>query len=176
MTLQGERFEPKELETVVSLLAGPGMIQTLDFGGFILLRPDVLSRYAAAAIRKVRGHPQELGCIREDDFVARYSADEFVVLMPQTMLAGALAFAERLLMQANVHLACPMWGGVVEAVSDETAEKLLSRADSALYSARAAGGASLFVHTGAGVRRHLVDLQPAAIGSYPQDELATFAG
>jgi hypothetical protein len=46
------------------------MIQHLDFGGFILLRPEVLSRYAAAVVRKVRKHPQELGCIREDELLA----------------------------------------------------------------------------------------------------------
>jgi len=70
MTLRGENFELAELETVVGLLAGPGMIQRLDFGGFILLRPEVLSRYAAAVVRKVRKHPQELGCIREDELLA----------------------------------------------------------------------------------------------------------
>jgi len=70
MTLRGENFELAELEAVVSLLAGPGMIQRLDFGGFILLRPEVLSRYAAAVVRKVRKHPQELGCIREDELLA----------------------------------------------------------------------------------------------------------
>ena len=70
MALRGENFEMAELEAVVSLLAGPGMIQRLDFGGFILLRPEVLSRYAAAVVRKVRKHPQELGCIREDELLA----------------------------------------------------------------------------------------------------------
>lgn len=70
MTLRGENFELAELEAVVSLLAGPGMIQRLDFGGFILLRPEVLSRYSAAVVRKVRKHPQELGCIREDELLA----------------------------------------------------------------------------------------------------------
>lgn len=70
MTLGVETFELAELNTVVSLLAGPGMIQRLDFGGFILLRPEVLSRYAAAVVRKVRKHPQEMGCIREDEFLA----------------------------------------------------------------------------------------------------------
>jgi hypothetical protein len=69
MTLTGEHFSSAELETVVSLLAGPGMIQRLHFGGFILLRPEALSRYAAAAVRKVRKHPQELGCIREDELL-----------------------------------------------------------------------------------------------------------
>ena len=70
MTLRDEEFEPSELEAVVGLLSGPGMIQQLDFGGFILLRPEVLSRYAAAVVRKVRQHPQELGCIREDELLA----------------------------------------------------------------------------------------------------------
>jgi len=70
MTLRGEDFQPAELEAVVSLLSGPGMIQRLDFGGFILLRPEVLSRYAAAVVRKVRKHPQEMGCIREDELLA----------------------------------------------------------------------------------------------------------
>ena len=70
LTLREENFKPEELNSVVSLLSGPGMIQRLDFGGFILLRPEVLSRYAAAVVRKVRKHPQELGCIREDDFLA----------------------------------------------------------------------------------------------------------
>jgi hypothetical protein len=70
LTLLSERFELAELQTVVGLLAGPGMIERLDFGGFILLRPEVLSRYAAAVVRKVRKHPQELGCIREDELLA----------------------------------------------------------------------------------------------------------
>jgi len=69
MTLRGENFELAELEAVVGLLAGPGKIQRLDFGGFILLRPGVLSRYAAAVVRKARKHPQELGCIREGELL-----------------------------------------------------------------------------------------------------------
>ena len=54
----------------MGLLAGAGMIQRLDFGGLILLWPEVLSRYAAAVVRKVRKHPQELGCIPEDELLA----------------------------------------------------------------------------------------------------------
>ncbi len=70
MTLRGENIDPAELEAVVRLLAGPGMIKRLDFGGLILLRPEVLSRYAAAVVRKVRKHPEEMGCIREDELLA----------------------------------------------------------------------------------------------------------
>ena len=35
-------------------------------------------------------------CMRESDYVARYGDDEFVVVMPQTKLAGACIFGERL--------------------------------------------------------------------------------
>lgn len=42
MPLCGKNLELAELESVGALLAGPGMIQRLDFGGFILLRPVVL--------------------------------------------------------------------------------------------------------------------------------------
>ena len=44
MTLRDTNFEPAGLEAVVSLLVGPGMIQRLAFGGFILQRAEVLSR------------------------------------------------------------------------------------------------------------------------------------
>ena len=90
LTLAGELFELKELETVIGLLAGPGMIQRVVFGGFILLRPEMLSRYAAAVVRKVRKHPQELGCIREDEMLAgkldyqdfeRLSAEDEAVIL-----------------------------------------------------------------------------------------------
>jgi len=72
LRLSGEttRFADGELDAVVILLAGPGMIQRLDFGGFILLRPKLLSRYATAVVRKVRKHPPEMGCIREDKLLA----------------------------------------------------------------------------------------------------------
>ena len=69
----GREFRAGGIKTVVGLLAGPGMIQRADFGGFILLRPEVLSRYAAAVVRKVRKHPQEFGCIRERRIARRRS-------------------------------------------------------------------------------------------------------
>ena len=71
MTLRGDAFRTGGTGNGGGLCwPGPGMIQRLDFGGFILLRPEVLSRYAAAVVRKVRKHPQELGCIREDELLA----------------------------------------------------------------------------------------------------------
>lgn len=70
MSLTGDTVAMTELDSVVTLLTGIGMIQRLGFGGFILLRPEVLSRYAAAVVRKVRKHPQEMGCIEEDELLS----------------------------------------------------------------------------------------------------------
>lgn len=112
-------------------------------------------------------------CVRRNDLVARYSEDEFVVLMPKTTLAGALVFSERLIRIADAELGQAVWGGVVEAAPGEPPAKLLSRADSALYSARTQEGASLFQHNGASVRRYqfeLPDSPPSA-----ESELATAA-
>ncbi|MCC6492185.1 MAG: GGDEF domain-containing protein [Pirellulales bacterium] len=100
--------------------------------------------------------------VRGLDVVARYSGDEFVVLMPKTPLAGALVFAERLVRQFDEQFRRPLWGGVVEALPDETPDKLLRRAYSALYSARTHDEACIFQHNGAVVRRHQFQLHPAA--------------
>jgi small GTP-binding protein len=69
LALAGENFELQELNTVLTLLNGPGIVQRLGFGDFILLKPEVLSRYAAATIRKVRSHPDEMGYIFENDLL-----------------------------------------------------------------------------------------------------------
>ena len=63
-------FTLAQLKTALGHLERPGMVRQVDFGDFILLRPEILSRYSAAVVRKVRSHPQELGCIREEDLLA----------------------------------------------------------------------------------------------------------
>ncbi|MBI2426096.1 MAG: DUF4365 domain-containing protein [Candidatus Hydrogenedentes bacterium] len=90
MALAGQAFTLAQLENVVGLLEGPGIVQRLDFGDVILLRPEILSRYAAALVRKVRKYPGGLGCIREDallsgaldyqDFQRIHEDDEKIVL------------------------------------------------------------------------------------------------
>ncbi|MCA9259151.1 MAG: GGDEF domain-containing protein [Planctomycetales bacterium] len=92
-------------------------------------------------------------CARDTDFVARYSNDEFAVLMPKTSLAGAVVFSDRLVRLASDELDCPLWGGIVSAVADDDPQRMLSRADSALYSARTCGEPCLFQHTGQVIRR-----------------------
>jgi diguanylate cyclase (GGDEF)-like protein len=90
---------------------------------------------------------------RDTDFVVRYSRDEFVVLMPQTSLAGATIFSQRLLKLSANELGLSMYGGIVEVASGDTPEKLLSRADSALYSARSECDSCLYQHTGKSLKR-----------------------
>lgn len=101
-------------------------------------------------------------CARDTDLVARYSSEEFVVLMPQTSLAGSMIFSERLLRRADDLPHCVVAGGIVEVQADDDAEKLLSRADSALYSARSCGYSCLFQHNGKTIRQHEVASKTAA--------------
>jgi diguanylate cyclase (GGDEF)-like protein len=110
-------------------------------------------------------------CVRGNDVIARYSRDEFAVLMPKTPLAGALVFGDRLMRLFEVEMNCPVWGGIAEAGPGENPEKLLSRADSALYSARTNESACLFQHNGISVRRH--QFGEAGAVSTPDELLVT---
>lgn len=93
------------------------------------------------------------GNARDADFVARYSADELAIVMPQTSLSGATILGDRLLRGASVELGYRVWGGVVERADSDTPHSLLSRADTALYSARTFDQPCLFQHTGEVTRR-----------------------
>ena len=74
--------------------------------------------------------------------------------MPQTSLAGATIFSQRLLETADQELNLFVFGGIVEVQAGDTPEKLLSRADSALYSARSDGESCLYQHTGTAILPH----------------------
>jgi diguanylate cyclase len=94
-------------------------------------------------------------CMRETDFVARYGDDEFVVIMPQTTLVGATIFGDRLRKRVADELAASVCCGLAEAQASDESRTLLTRADSALYSAKAAGPNRLFVHTGSFIREQI---------------------
>jgi small GTP-binding protein len=66
MALPAESFTLDELRTVIRLLAGPGIVWQLEFGDFVLLQPERINAYAAAVIRSVRAHTDEIGCIAEE--------------------------------------------------------------------------------------------------------------
>lgn len=91
-------------------------------------------------------------CMRRYDFAARFGDDEFAVVMPQTKLAGASVFGERLRQIVSADMQFSVSCGVAEFQEGDDAKALLSRADSALYSARAAGSGKLFVHNGREIR------------------------
>jgi len=65
-----ESFSIGQLRTVISLLAGPGVVWQLDFGDFVLLQPDRINSYAASVIRRVRSHVDEIGCLSEEDLLS----------------------------------------------------------------------------------------------------------
>jgi hypothetical protein len=71
------RFTDDELKTVISLLAGPGVVWELGFGSWILLQPELINSHAQAVIRSLRDDDRELGCIAETQ-----------------VLSGDLAFAK----------------------------------------------------------------------------------
>jgi diguanylate cyclase (GGDEF)-like protein len=84
---------------------------------------------------------------RTTDLAVRYGGDEFVVLLPQTTLAEASVFAERVrceVARLAVHGLYPTVSIGVAFLSgpdnDETDADLLQRADAAAYRAKRQGG------------------------------------
>ncbi|MET0648801.1 MAG: DUF4365 domain-containing protein [Pyrinomonadaceae bacterium] len=106
MRLPGEAFTLEQLRAVVGLLAGPGVVWQLEFGDFVLLTPERVNAYAAAVIRKVRAHTEEIGVIGEEDVLAgqldyqdmkRLPADEEQIVlraMHQTFVDHGLCLRE----------------------------------------------------------------------------------
>ena len=93
---------------------------------------------------------------RETDIVARFGGEEFVILMPHTNLEGACIFGERCREHVEQEASITVSGGVAVAISGDTPQTLLSRVDSALYSAKAAGRNVVFRHDG-------VEIEPAQV-------------
>ncbi|MCH8839743.1 MAG: GGDEF domain-containing protein [Planctomycetes bacterium] len=112
---------------------------------------------------------------RDTDLVARYSENEFVVLMAQTTLAGAAVFSERLFHKVTTELGCVIDGGIVEVQPGDTPEKLLSRADSALYSARSSGRSCLYLHNGKALRQ-LESTHSHAVAELPSTAAESVVG
>jgi diguanylate cyclase len=95
--------------------------------------------------------------VRDTDIVARYGGEEFVVVMPRTPLENACHFAERVRKIIESSLGLTISGGVTAALDGDNAQSLLSRADAALYSGKAAGRNRIYRHTGVDIEPIVVD-------------------
>jgi diguanylate cyclase (GGDEF)-like protein len=100
--------------------------------------------------------------VRDTDVVTRYGGEEFVIIMPQTLLDGACVFADRLRQRTEASLPLTVSGGVAAAVDGDTAETLLARADAALYGAKAAGRNRVFFHNGIRIQAYPPFYKPGA--------------
>lgn len=87
--------------------------------------------------------------LRPQDHAARYGGEEFAIFLPQTSLEAACSIAERLRMQTK-QAAIIMPGGdtlpsvtislgLSEVSAEDTLERLIARADAALYRAKQSG-------------------------------------
>jgi diguanylate cyclase (GGDEF)-like protein len=91
--------------------------------------------------------------VREEDIAARYGGEEFCILLPETSLKEATGVAERL-RQAIAENPMPAEAGtqritvsvgVSQLRADDRNTEVFSRADAAMYAAKAAGGNQLRV-------------------------------
>ena len=80
---------------------------------------------------------------RNEHAFGRYGGEEFILLLPDTGLAGAHACAERLRLKQQQlleeHRTAPhvtLSAGIAEYVRGENVESMLRRADAALYQAK----------------------------------------
>jgi small GTP-binding protein len=59
------KFSDDELQTVIGLLASPGVVWELGFGSWILLQPEMINACAQAVICTMDKDEKEMGCISE---------------------------------------------------------------------------------------------------------------
>jgi len=130
---------------------GPLSIAVLDLDGFKAVNDTAGHQAGDNLLRAFAGLLRD--ATREADLPARLGGDEFVILMPRTALAGAKGMVERL-RQSFIDIAKPVGngqvslsGGVTELVPKDTPDKLLDRADKALYEAKDRGGNQVAVAT-----------------------------
>ncbi len=102
--------------------------------------------------------------VRDTDIVARYGGEEFVVVMTHTESEDACRFAERVRLSVETEVGLTISGGVAQAVNGDNQQTLLSRADAALYSSKAAGRNRIFRHTG-------LEIEPSSVEPAEIDQL-----
>lgn len=119
----------------------------LDLDDFKKINDHYGHRVGDEALRLVA--QQLLSRIRVHDLAGRYGGEEFSVLLPETTLAGARVFAERIrsaiaeatftALQRDLHITASIGLAELNPATDDSLELLLGRADEALYAAKRAG-------------------------------------
>lgn len=66
LTGEAALFSDDQLRAVISLLAGPGVVAELKFGGWVLFQPELINAHAQAVLQTIREDPSDTGCIAED--------------------------------------------------------------------------------------------------------------
>jgi GTPase SAR1 family protein len=61
--LQNPRLNEATLQTVIGLLDGPGVLKQLDYGSYVLLKPEWLGVYGQAVLRRLRQAEPQLGAL-----------------------------------------------------------------------------------------------------------------
>jgi diguanylate cyclase (GGDEF)-like protein len=105
--------------------------------------------------------------IREGDVLARFGGEEFVVLMPRTLLRSACNLAERMRARIEEKLVTTASIGVAVSQSGESATSLLARADAALYTAKKEGRNCVALHEGPSGR--IVTIRKSANAESPAE-------
>ena len=111
---------------------------------------EVNDRYGHEAGDRVLVHFVDLcrRCARQNDIIARIGGEEFVLLLPDTTEEAALRVAERvrealeaepLVCDAGTTISLTVSIGVAGYHADEGIDRLIARADRALYEAKTAG-------------------------------------
>lgn len=121
----------------------PLSVLMVDLDDFKLVN-DVHSHAAGDAVLKATAQAL-LACVRDVDTCARIGGEEFIILLPETDLAGATTVAEKVVLlvhERNLYdsgVNVTASAGVATLTASETPGELVSRADAALYRAKREG-------------------------------------
>ena len=150
--LYNRRYVSAHLGELVARLAEGGgagtAVMLLDIDHFKLVNDRYGHPAGDEVLRELAG--RVLRQVRSVDLVGRLGGEEFIVVTPETNLAGAIVVAERIRAAvagepfvlhdgAGVLPVTISIGVAVTAGADDKPETLLKRADDALYDAKNAG-------------------------------------
>lgn len=129
----------RALHELLEMELGGNQATRGDFSiAVVSLSIDKAVSHEARQEQIVRAAEQIQTELRDNDLVARYGVEEFVIVMPSTRLFGASVFGRRLRKNLAEKSDLIANSGLTQSMPGDTPKSLLSRADSALYSAKKA--------------------------------------